>query len=248
MRTDEVLRRALPSAHVLTAVVFVPTPPLLVPELVGCAAEQTQALRDACLSAVGTLAEVSNSWVAIGAHGTDLELGPDARGSWSSFGADVAVSLGPNAHTAVDPALPLPALVAGWLRAEVAPQAAIRLRLYARDTPRARCVELGRLLGADPENHALLVLGDGCTTLTAKAPGALDERAATVQDEIDHGLSTVDRSAIMGLDATLCSELGVSGRVPWQVAVSAVGDGWRARSLYCGAQFGVGYQVATWVR
>ncbi|MGZ4586712.1 MAG: hypothetical protein ACXVX9_02785, partial [Mycobacteriaceae bacterium] len=99
-----------------------------------------------------------------------------------------------------------------------------------------------------PENHALLVLGDGCTTLTEKAPGALDERAATVQDEIDHGLSTVDRSAIMGLDATLCSELGVSGRVPWQVAVSAVGDGWRARSLYCGAQFGVGYQVATWVR
>lgn len=249
LKTEVARGSALPSAHVLTAVAFVPTPPLLVPELAGAAAVPTRDLRDACARAVRVLAGTSRSWTAIGAHGTDIRLGPDAGGSWACFGADVGVSLGP--HLRVRPAaeLPLAALIAGWLRELVAPEAEVRLRLYAHDTAPARCLQQGQLLAADPQPRTLLVLGDGCTTLTQKAPGAFDGRAAAVQDQIDAALSTVDCAALGALDPALCRALGVSGRVPWQIAAGAVrGIGWRAHSLYRGAPFGVGYHVATWLR
>lgn len=232
----------------LTAVAFVPTPPLLVPELAGRAAEQTAELRSACLAAVRGLAEVSDVWLAIGADATDLTLGPNASGSWKAFGADVEVSLGPDAGATRNRELPLAALVAGWLRGQVAPEAMMSMRLYSEGTSAAQCAALGRGLAEDPEVSALLVLGDGCTTLTDKAPGAFDPRAADLQQTIDHGLSTADAAAVFRLDAGLCDALGVGGRVPWQVAAAAAGAGWRARSLYGGAPYGVGYQVAMWVR
>jgi len=236
--------RALLSAPVLTTVVFLPTPPLLVPELAGDAASATQDLRDACLRAVGTIVDHSHSWTAIGVHESALELGPEAAGSWRSFGVDVAVSLGPGSISAAE--LPLPALVAGWLRGRAAPDASVSMQLYRSDTTPARCAELGCGLADDPLPQALLVLGDGCTTLSAKAPGAFDERAASLQGRIDDALSTVDFHALGALDPELCTALGVSGRVPWQIAAAAVGPGWHGSSLYCGAPYGVGYQVAVW--
>jgi len=233
---------------VLTAVAFVPTPPLLVPELAGASAPDTEELRQACLHAVQLLAQVSRTWMAIGTHSSERTLGPRTRGSWRAFGADVTVSLGPDAVTRPEPELPLPGLVAGWLRGQVDPEAALRLRLYSACTSPDRCRQLGRALAEDSGAQALLVLGDGCTTLTEKAPGAWDERGAAVQRQIDQALSTVDSATLGALDAQLSAELGVSGRVPWQVAAHAVGEGWRGRSLYRGAPFGVGYHVAIWQR
>lgn len=231
----------------LTAVAFVPTPPLLVPELAGAAAAETEDLRIACGHAVQLLAETAGSWTAIGTDRLDAVLSCDAHGSWSSFGADIRVALGPHSASGADAELPLPALIAGWLRGQQAPNAAIRLRLYGPHTPASRCRALGRALATD-EPTALLVLGDGCTTLTEKAPGAFDARAAALQRRIDTALSGADGAALAALEAGLCAELGVSGRVAWQVAVAAAGEGWRGRSLYEGAPFGVGYQVATWQR
>ncbi|MDQ2723409.1 MAG: hypothetical protein M3Y19_08935 [Actinomycetota bacterium] len=230
----------------LTAVVFLPTPPLLIPQLAGRGATATQELRDACLRAVGPLAELRGAWTAIGTDDDGLQLGPTASGSWQPYGADVQVALGPDAAEPAE--LPLPALVAGWLRGCAAPTASIRMQLYRGDTTPEGCVALGHALADDPRPQALLVLGDGCTTLTEKAPGAYDGRAAAMQEQIDHALSTVDRSAVAGLDPQLCRELGVSGRVPWQIAAAAVGAGWHGESLHSSAPYGVGYQVAVWRR
>lgn len=235
----------------LTAVTFVPTPPLLVPELANGASAQTRDLREACLSVVQLLAATSRSWTAIGVGAVDRQLDPSDYGSWRSFGVDVAVSLAPmpadRAHP-VPAELPLPALIAGWLRQQVAPDADVHVQLYARDTTPSHCLEVGRQLGADPQSHALLVLGDGCTTLTEKAPGAFDARAGALQNRIDDALATADVAALAALDPELCEQLGVSGRVAWQVAAGAAGTGWRGQSWYAGAPFGVGYQVAAWQR
>ncbi len=236
---------ALPSALVLTTVVFVPTPPLLVPELAGAAAAAaTQLLRDGCLQAVRVLAEQPCSWTAIAANVADTHLGPDTAGSSRSFGAHVPVAFSPKGLDRTGTELPLPALIAAWLRGHAARDATIQMDLYAYDTSPERCRELGREL-ADGPRQGLLVLGDGCTTLSAKAPGAFDERAAGLQSRIDQALANADTRTLGRLDAQLCADLGVSGRVPWQIA-AAVGGDWQGRSVYAGAPYGVGYQVAVW--
>ena len=228
----------------LTAVVFVPTPPLLVPELAGAAAAATQHLRDGCLQAVRVLAEQPCSWTAIAANVVDTHLGSDTAGSWQSFGVPVPVAFTPQGLGRTGAELPLPALIAGWLRGRAAGDATIQMDLYAYDTSPTRCRELGRELAEGPR-QGLLVLGDGCTTLSAKAPGAFDERAAGLQHRIDQALAEADLGALGRLDPQLCAELGVSGRVPWQIAAAA-GDEWRGHSVYAGAPYGVGYQVAVW--
>ncbi|WP_127782426.1 hypothetical protein [Rhodococcus sp. X156] len=242
----------------LTAVVLVPVPPLLVPELAGGAAAETDDLRTACLRATRVLTDLASPWTSVGVHDTSCRLGPPTTGSWHGYGADVTVALGAGTETSsteLPGDLPLPALVAGWLRGQVAAEASVDVRLTAADASPQECAEQGRALAAelaqDPRPQGLLVLGDGCTTLTEKAPGALDERAAALQAELDHALATADCGALAALDAQLCAELGASGRVPWQVAAAAAaaaGDGWRTETLYRGAPYGVGYQVATWQR
>ena len=237
---------ALPSALVLTTVVFVPTPPLLVPELAGAAAAATQQLRDACLQAVRVLAEQPCSWTAIAANAADMHLGPDTVGSWRSFGAHVPVAFSPEGLDRTGTELPLPALIAAWLRGRAARDATIQMHLYADGTSPARCRELGRELPDGP-CAGLLVLGDGCTTLSEKAPGAFDVRAAGLQNRIDQALATADTRTLSRLDPQRCADLGVSGRVPWQIA-AAVGGDWQGHSMYAGAPYGVGYQVAVWQR
>lgn len=232
----------------LTAVVFLPAPPLLVPELAGGAAPAMQDLRTACLDAVASLKDVAGPWTAVAAGGTAMRLDPRSAGSWASFGADVRVSLSPDGGAPEDPQLPLPALILGWLRGRAAPAATIAVQLYPGTASPQECRELGLALAAEPSPAVLLAVGDGCTTLTEKAPGAFDPRATALQQQIDDALAAADTAALERLDPQLCDELGVSGRAPWQVAAAAAGPGWRGRSLHRSAPYGVGYHVAVWRR
>ena len=82
---------------------------------------ETAALRAACREAAHRLAAAATSWIAVGSDaGGRQTVSADARGSFVGFGADVGaavvVGLGPHAAGPVDPALPLPLLIAGWLR------------------------------------------------------------------------------------------------------------------------------------
>jgi len=150
---------------VICRVAVVPTPPLLVPELAAGAAEETAPVRDACLAAVRAVASECGKWIAVGAGRTPTEIGAGARGSFRGYGVDVPVTL--SGDDVRDPreksvALPLPALVAGWLR-ERADAASVRVRVLDQALPRAACVGLGHRLGEDEDGVGLLILGDGYT-------------------------------------------------------------------------------------
>lgn len=235
---------------VLSAVALVPSPPLLVPELTGRGVQEAAALRTAALAAASSLAKVADRWVAVGVAVSDGVVTADVRGSFAGYGVDVPVSLSPTA-TRFDAELALPALIAGWLRGKTAPRSEVEVVLVTADGTADDHARVGRdlrkRLDEDDRSWGLLVVGDGASTLTARAPGSFDDRAGEVQERIDNALAAADPIALAALDAGLCADVGVSGLAAWQTAVGVVaGDRVEPRTLYREAPFGVGYFVGTW--
>ncbi|QKW52765.1 class III extradiol dioxygenase subunit B-like domain-containing protein [Streptomyces buecherae] len=110
-----------------------------------------------------------------------------------------------------------------------------------------RCTALGRELARSADRVALLISGDGSARRTLKAPGYLDERAATWDAEVARALGKADTAALSDLDPHLAQDLLMSGRASWQVLAGAGdGAGLRGALLYDEAPYGVGYFVATW--
>lgn len=227
----------------------VPHPPLLVPELVGGPDPDAERVRDACLAVVRELAEAAGRWIAVGAETgrtATTTVDPTAAGTFRGFGVDVPVRL-TDTGTEVDPAMPLPALVAGWLR-ERAGAERVTVWLVPADLPTDDCVALGeRLAAADDEPVGLLVLGDGSPRHGERAVGRPDERAAGFDDAVHKALAAADPSALRAVDPGLAAELGAVGRAPWQVLAGAAGARqWRARRGELLVPFGVAYHLAVW--
>jgi len=123
-------------------VAVVPEPPLLVPELATGATAETAALRAACREAARQLAASASTWIAVGAdRGGRRTVQSGARGSFVGFGVDVVVGLAPDAADPVDAAMPLPLLVAGWLREGL--PVTVRGELVAPDAAPSACLALG---------------------------------------------------------------------------------------------------------
>ncbi|MTE13536.1 class III extradiol ring-cleavage dioxygenase family protein [Nocardia aurantiaca] len=246
---------------------LIPSPPVLVPELEGAAGTATEgavaALRAAMLRAAGELAARASRWIVVGvAESAEVVgggvsagvIGSDAVGTFRGYGVDVRVGLsGVVAERVADPMLPLPALIAGWLRERVAPEITAECRLISADASADESLVFGRYLraelDAETESVAVLVVGDGAATLSLKAPRYLDERAEGVQGAIDRALSAGDRQAIAALDTGLCAEVEVEGRPAYQVlaglfAVDPADPD--VETLYAAAPFGVSYHVSVW--
>ncbi|HVH21526.1 MAG TPA: hypothetical protein VNA11_03625 [Pseudonocardia sp.] len=237
----------------LTAVAVLPEPPLLVPELANGATAETDELRAACLTAAARLAAATPRWVAIGADGGGRRtVDPRTRGSFIGFGVDLVVDLDTTGTAGpVDPRLPLPLLIAGWVAAGVGRPIRIRGELVGSAEPPSACAALGAELAAewarDPEPVGLLVVGDGAATHTERAPGHFDERAAGFDAGVAAALRDADRAALATLDAELATELQAAGRPVWQVlATATAGIEWRSELLHSTAPFGVAYHVAVW--
>ncbi|MDD7931575.1 hypothetical protein [Actinomycetospora straminea] len=239
---------------IVTAAV-VPHPPLLAAELAGTAAAETAALRDACRAVALRLAAAGERWLAVGAGPAASAYPPGTCGTFAGFGADVRVALAGPATPEADPArapdpeLPLPVLVAGWLRGQAGPAGdAVRIdaRVLPRDTTPEDARRAGEDLAAADGHDVLLVLGDGAATHTARAPGALDERAWPYDRVVADALAAGDAAALAGLDPALSDELLVAGRVPWQVLAGAVPRPASARLEHTSAPYGVAYHVAVW--
>ena len=234
-------------------VAVVPHPPVLVPQLTASGAEEIEPFRAACLAAAGWLADECPRWVAVGAHEGPRERLDEAVGTFRGYGADVTVALGERDDRVPDPDLPLPALIAGWLRGRAAPATAVRVELIPADLPVGQCRALGEELTAEFAGQAqmgLLVLGDGAATHTAKAPGYLDERAVGFDAVTRNALAAADPAALLDLDADLATQLLAAGRAAWQVLAGAalVAGSWSGQLLYSAAPYGVGYHVALWQR
>jgi hypothetical protein len=141
----------------------------------------------------------------------------------------------------VDHDLPLPALIAGWLREQVGARS-VRVHLVPPDLPTADCVALGAQLAGSP---ALLVLGDGSHRRGELAVGRPDERAEPFDEDVRKALATADTDALRSIDPALAADLGAHGRAAWQVAAGIPGPWQCTRSTFL-APFGVGYHVAVW--
>lgn len=227
-------------------IAVVPETPLLVPELATGATAETAQLRSAALAAVGELAAMSAEWTVVGTDpGGRRSVDPHTRGSFVGFGVDVVVGMSPDADGDVDPVLPLPLLVAGWLAAGRG--VTLYGELVAPDMPAAECVALGAELAA--AGRGLLIVGDGSAKHSERAPGYLDERAAGFDDQVAAALGAGDPDALAAVDAELAAELWAAGRAPWHVLAGAArGLPWRSELRYTGAPYGVGYHVAVWRR
>ncbi len=235
---------------------------MLVPELCGRVPvsgsdpdDPIVVLRAAALDAAGTLAAAADRWIVIGVGSHDRIYGSGTRGTFRGFGADVVVGLGPMGEGSgpADVQLPLPVLIAGWLREQVAPGISVQARLIAADASPAECAGAGAALRAELDSaqdaSAVLVVADGAATLTVHSPGYLDERAPEVQHDLDVALRAGSRAGLAALEPELCAALLVDGRAAYQVLgglFAADSADPRVRTLYQGAPYGVGYDVSVW--
>ncbi|MGV0716807.1 hypothetical protein ABQE93_15500 [Mycolicibacterium sp. XJ662] len=225
----------------LSAIAIVPSAPVLVPELAAGAAAESADLRQAVRTAAAALPA---RWIAVGVDRVDAVVAPDRRGTFAGYGADVRVTLGPGVDG--EPTwLPLCALVTGWLRGQVSPEARAEVRVYAAthgvDTALAR----GRALRADIDEAAepvgMLVVADGAHTLTPSAPGGYEPDSIPAQHALDDALAAGDVAALARLPD------GAVGRVGYQVLAGLMEAGpATATELYRGAPYGVGYFVGVW--
>jgi hypothetical protein len=221
-------------------IAIVPSAPVLVPELAGAVAAELGDVHAAVRTAV---AQLPARWIAIGTCTAETVIGPQAAGTFAGYGADVAVGLSPGAHEAAD--LPLCALVAAWVRGQYRPDAVIETYCYpiGLDNTAAigRGAQLRARLDAGDEPVGVLVVADGCNTLTPPAPGGYDPQAPAVQAALDDALAAGDTAALSRLPDA------VVGRAAYAVLAGLAGTRVSAaRELYRGAPYGVGYFAGVW--
>jgi hypothetical protein len=244
---------------VIPAVAFCPHPPLLVPAVMGDGAAVRDDLRAACLDVVRAMlgapavAEVLMVGAGSGtgsAAGSDLLRHPGP--AWGTLGGYGVAVHAPAGHHDEEPTLSLSLTVGRWLLAAAGWSGPVRGLEVPPGLAPQRCAELGRRLAADDAAGStavtgLLLLADGSTMRTPKAPGGFDPRAAGVDGAAAAALAAGDPDALARLDDGLAAAVGASGRAAWQVLAAAVaGRGVRPRLVYDDAPYGVGYLVAHW--
>jgi hypothetical protein len=227
---------------VLSGIAIVPSAPLLVPELAGAAAAEVTDLVAAVLAAAALL---PLRWTVVGTAGRDDVFGPDVGGTFAGFGVDVGVRLSPRAASQPPADLPVCALLAAWIRAQVRPDATAQARVYSADHAAETALDNGRRLRAEidrsPEPVGVLVVADGANTLTPAAPGGYEPDNTDAQLALDDALATGDVAALTRLPQQIL------GRVAFQVLAGLTEPGPRsAKELYRGAPYGVGYFAGAW--
>jgi hypothetical protein len=238
---------------VIVRVGVVPQPPLLVPELVAGQDSDAELVRAESLAVAARLARAARRWVAIAADPAAPDppamIGPLAAGTFRGYGVDVRVRLSANTEVPPDPAMPLPALIAGWLRGQAGAEEVV-VWLVRPDLPAADCRELGERLvsGLDTDEPVgLLVIGDGSHRHGERAVGRPDERAASFDESVRAALAAANPAALLAIDPALAGTLGAVGRAGWQILSGVIGkDG---RTWECGHSsllipFGVAYHLA----
>jgi len=220
------------------AVAVCPGTPLLSPQ-VAITADGVAAVQAAAQAAVATLAAAAvDEVVVIGeAPATGVY-----EGTWDWHGFGVASRGGRG------PALPRALGVGAWLLDDTWAGPCRYVGVSPAAAP-SECAALGQALRDDPGTRALLVIGDGSARRSLKAPGHLDERAESFDEQVAAALAAADLSALRALDPDLAHELMAAGRASWQVlAAAADGEQWDAAVLLHEAPYGVGWLVASWRR
>jgi hypothetical protein len=212
----------------IEAVVFLPHPPVLVPELAQGATSELAELRAACAAACDLVITPDRTTVLIGAGDGTHSHALDARGTFAGFGVPLEVSVGDGTGP-VD--LPLSLTVGCWLVG--------RGRAYSIGPDAAAPVLLD-------EPTTLVVMGDGSARRDVKAPGYLDERAAGYDKAVVAALASGDPGELGRLDLDLGADLLAAGAPVWRAAAALLTRSYTGSVLHDSAPFGVGYFVAAW--
>jgi hypothetical protein len=222
------------TAPEIAAVAFCPCPPLLLPEVEGRPAEETDALRAACDAVVRELLAAGPDTVVV--VGTaEGRYGPGDVGELRGFGVPLAI---PFAGRPGGRRVPLPHTVGAWL-----------LDRAGHDGPRvgAGPEGLGSVLAGLPGRIALLAMGDGSARRSLKAPGYLDPAAEPFDAAVAGALRSGDAAALADLDVVEGERLLAAGVPVWRAVGSALaGRRITACLRYDDAPYGVGYLVADW--
>ncbi len=221
----------------ITDIVIVPGAPLLLPEYQGRVAA-APGLLESCVAVVREAVASAHHVVVV--HATDRE----PRSTKPPVGLRVADHLLAATHEGFD----VEHVSVPW------------------DATVEECIAIGRAIESDT-GTTLLVVADGSARRTEKAPGHLDERAASADDAIVGAIRDGDDGGLdrlLDLDVELCADLLVAGRAPLQVLAAAAvpapvvasadaavtattaADATRYRVVQCAASdpFGVLYVVA----
>jgi hypothetical protein len=212
----------------------------MVPELGAGTATELADLREAVFAAAASLPA---RWVAIGVGPTDAVVGAAQTGTFAGYGVDLQIALAPDSGDAPSE-LPLCALMTGWLRGRVNPEARAEVRVYTDDHDVDAALLHSRRLRAEIDDAAdpvgVLVVADGLHTLTPAAPGGYDPDSIPVQAALDDALAQGDSAALTRLTDA------VVGRVAYQVLAGLTERPRSAKELYRGSPYGVGYFVGVW--
>ncbi len=208
-------------------------------------------MRGAVLRMAARLAGLAPHWVILGTDGGGGQFGPGTAGTFRGYGREVVVTLG-HAGAEPDPILPLPVLVAGWIRGQAAPAVTCEARMVDAAMTGSEACEWGRALRIEldsrPSPVAVLLVADGSMCLTEKAPGALDPRAVQWESDLAAALDGGDQQFLASLDASACAEMGITDRAAWTILAGLFPDGpARVSDRHDSAPYGVGYHVGMWL-
>jgi hypothetical protein len=206
----------------ILAAASVPNPPLLLPGMTGGPVAEVEALRSACLAAIGTLAAAEPDLIVLVGGAASGEL-------------DAPLSLRVGRSLLTQDGLGLPIEAVG----------------IQADAPAEECRIAGERIAEHPGRVGLLVMADGSACRSLKAPGYLDERAVPFDAMLTEALLARDWAGIGRLDRQLAAELLVGGRAAWQVMAGALAGAERVGGQYLPTchyrddPFGVWYPVLT---
>jgi hypothetical protein len=215
------------------AVAFVPSAPLLIPEVAGGSAGQDAELRAASIDVVSRALGQGDvrSAVVVAATAAGGEWDGSTPSSFAGFG------VGGVAHTVAGSTLPWQLGIAAWLLDQCEWSGPRRYIGLAGDAP----IDLEK-------PTAVIAVGDGSACRVERAPGHLDPRAEAFDAAIADCLAQGDAKALAAIDEGLAEAL-LCDTVPvwrWLAAATegrSVVDADLAMHV---APYGVGYFAALW--
>ena len=238
----------------LVTAVVLPQPPVLVPDVASGAASELDQVREACRDALSHVDQARRDGcdiVVVGGGPERCTFAPGATGSFAGFGVPVEVTLPGVPKQPTTARLPVSLSVASWLMRQVGPWdsagGTLRAESVPFDLPRADAIALGAAWASSTDRLALVVMGDGSSALSAKAPGYLVPGAEEWQSVVTSALAGGDVATIAQLRQDDSARFGAAGRSAWQVLAGAAAEATvRGNLLASDTRYGVAYVVARW--
>lgn len=227
---------------------FCPHPPLIVPAVAAGAAAELDDLRRACDTAVGDLLGAGVDRIAlVGPGPVTGPLPEDAAGTLEPYGVDLVIDPPVDGPARPVAALPLSLTIGSWLLARSGWSGPVSRLALAGDVAPERVRQEAAGLSGTAERTGLLVLADGSSTRTTKAPGSWQPGALAFDAEVGAALGSGDPARLAAVDRATAREVGAQGAASWGLAaLLTAGRSWQARLYYEDAPYGVGYLVAAW--